>query len=79
MEERGIVLYHATVNRWVVKYSPVLETQFHHVKKPIGRSWRMDKTYIKVKGRRVYCYHAVDKENQTINFFLSPTRDALAA
>ena len=79
MEERGIELDHATINRWVVKYSPVFETQFRQVKKPIGKSWRMDETYIKVKGQWVYYYRAVDKENQTIDFFLSPTRDAQAA
>jgi putative transposase len=79
MEERGIELDHATVNRWVVKCSPVLEAQFRQVKKPIGKSWRMDETYIKVKGQWVYYYRAVDKENQTIDFFLSPTRDTQAA
>jgi transposase-like protein len=79
MDERGIDLDHATVNRWVVKYSPAIESQFRQVKKPIGKSWRMDETYIKVKGQWVYYYRAVDKENQTIDFFLSPTRDTQAA
>ena len=79
MEERGVSLDHATVNRWVVKYSPVLETKFRQIKKPIGKSWRMDETYIKVKGQWVYYYRAVDKENQTIDFFLSPTRNTQAA
>ena len=64
MEERGIDVDHATVNRWVVKYSPSLESTFRQTKKPIGKSWRMDETYIKVKGQWVYYYRAVDKENQ---------------
>lgn len=67
------------MNRWVVKYSLVLEAQFRQVKKPIGKSWRMDETYIKVKGQWVYYYRAVDKENETIDFFLSPTRNTQAA
>ena len=79
MEERGLGVDHATVNRWVIKYSPALESKFRQAKKPIGVSWRMDETYIKVKGQWVYYYRAVDKENQTVDFFLSPTRDAQAA
>lgn len=79
MEERGVDVDHATVNRWVVKYLPILEAKFRQNKKPIGKSWRMDETYIRVKGLWVYYYRAVDKENQTIDFYLSPTRDTKAA
>jgi len=79
LRERGIKIDHATINRWVVKYSPSLESKFRQVKKPIGKSWRMDETYIKVKGEWVYYYRAVDKEGQTIDFLLSPTRDTQAA
>jgi transposase-like protein len=79
MEERGIKLDHATVNRWVVKYSPALEAKFRKQKKSVGKSWRMDETYIKIKGQWVYYYRAVDKQGQTIDFFLSPTRDTSAA
>ncbi len=79
MAERGLELDHATVNRWVIKYSPALESRFRQIKKPIGKSWRMDETYIKVKGQWIYYYRAVDKENQTVDFFLSPTREAQAA
>jgi putative transposase len=49
LEERGIDVDHATVNRWVVKHSPALESTFRQSKKPVGKSWRMDETYIKVK------------------------------
>jgi putative transposase len=70
---------HATVNRWVVKHPPTLESKFRHAKKVVGKSWRMDETYIKVKGEWVYYYRAVDKEGQTIDFFLSKTGDTNAA
>lgn len=79
MEERGIDLDHATVNRWVVKHSPDLEAHFRQLKNPLGKKWKMDETYIKVKGQWTYYYRAVDKENQTIDFFLSSTRDTKAA
>jgi putative transposase len=51
MQERGISVDHATINRWVLKYAPQLEEAFHRRKWPIWLNWRMDETYIKVKGR----------------------------
>jgi hypothetical protein len=50
MEERGVLLDHATIQRWVVKYSAQLEEAFHRRQRPVGRRWRMDETYIRVKG-----------------------------
>ena len=79
MEERGVFLDHATVNRWVVKYSPLLEAKFRKSKKSVGNSWKMDETYIKVKGEWVYYYRAVDSEGNTVDFFLSNTRNTQAA
>jgi transposase-like protein len=61
MEERGVLLDHATIQRWVVKYSPLLEEAFHGRKRPVWVSWRLDETYIKVKGQWRYLYRAVDK------------------
>ena len=52
MEERGVPVDHATIQRWVVKYSPLLEEAFHRRKRPVWVSWRMDETYMKVKVRR---------------------------
>ena len=49
LEERGVPIDHATIQRWVVKYSPLLEAAFHHRKRPVWASWRMDETYIKIK------------------------------
>jgi len=79
MEERGVALDHATVQRWVVKYSPLLEEAFHRRKHPVWVSWRMDETYIKVKGPWRYLYRAVDKHGQTIDFLLTEHRATEAA
>jgi len=62
-----------------VKYSPLLEAAFHRRKRPVWLSWRMDETYIKVKGQWRYLYRTVDKTGQTIDFLLTAQRDAHAA
>jgi transposase-like protein len=79
MEERGVEVDHATINRWVIKYSPQLEEAFHRRKRPVRVSWRMDETSIKVKGEWRYLYRAVDKQGQTIDFLLTEHRDKAAA
>jgi len=79
MEERGVPVDHATIQRWVVKYSSQLEEAFHRRKRPVGRSWRMDETSIRVKGEWRYLYRAVDKTGQTIDFLLTEHRDTEAA
>jgi putative transposase len=80
MWERGIKVDHSTLNRWVVHYAPLLEKEFSkNHKRKIGSSWRMDETYIKVKGVWHYLYRAVDKEGDTIDFMLSKNRDEAAA
>jgi putative transposase len=79
MEERGVPIDHATIQRWVVKYSPQLEEAFRRRKRPVRGSWRMDETYIKVKGQWRYLYRAVDKTGQTIDFLLTEERDEQAA
>jgi transposase-like protein len=79
MEERGVLLDHATIQRWVIKYSPLLEEAFHRRKRPVWVSWRMDETYIKIKGQWYYLYRAVDKHGQTIDFLLTKHRDERAA
>ena len=79
MEERGVSVDHATIQRWVVKYSPQLEEAFHRRKRPVWVSWRMDETYIKVKGEWRYLYRAVDKYGHTIDFLLTEHRDTAAA
>jgi putative transposase len=79
MEERGVEVDHATINRWVIKYSAPLEAAFHRQKRPVWISWRMDETYIRVKGQWRYLYRAVDKTGQTIDFLLTEQRDERAA
>jgi putative transposase len=79
MGERGVAVDHSTLNRWVIKYAPEFEKVFRRRQRPVGRSWRMDETYVKIKGKAAYLYRAVDKEGQTIDFLLTPTRDRDAA
>ncbi|TRW90804.1 IS6 family transposase [Paracoccus sp. M683] len=79
MAERGVRVDHATLNRWVTKYSPLVAEQARRRKRPSDRSWRMDETYIRVKGEWVYLYRAVDKFGKTLDFMLSKRRNKTAA
>jgi putative transposase len=79
MAERGIEVDHATLNRWVIKFSPLVAIEAHKRKRKTVGSWRMDETYIKVKGKWTYYYRAVDKNGKTLDFMLSEKRDAKAA
>ena len=79
MQEHGVAVDHATLNRWVIKYAPEFEKQFRRRQQPVGGSWRMDETYVRVKGEWKYLYRAVDKEDHTIDFLLTPHRDRDAA
>jgi len=79
MGERGVAVDHSTLNRWVIRYVPEVEKQFRRRQHPVGRSWRMDETYVKIKGKWAYLYRAVDKDGQTIDFLLTPHRDRAAA
>jgi putative transposase len=79
MAEREIGVDHSTVHRWVVKVVPLFEKTFRKHKRPVGRSWRVDETYIKVKGSWKYLYRAVDKAGNTIDFLFRAKRDRAAA
>ena len=79
MQERGIDVDHSTLNRWVIYYAPLLEKAFQKKKKRPGNRWRMDETYIKVKGQWKYLYRAVDSDGNTIDFLLTAKRDTKAA
>jgi len=79
LEERGVDVDHSTINRWTIKYSPLLEVAFHRRKRPVWLSWQMDETYVKVKGQWRYLYRAVDKYGETIDFLLTEHRDKEAA
>ncbi|MDP5220175.1 IS6 family transposase [Ruegeria sp. 2205SS24-7] len=79
MAERGVSVDHATLNRWVVKYSPLAARAAQKRKANIAESWRMDETYIKVCGEWLYLYRAVDRDGQTLDFMLSEKRDTKSA
>lgn len=74
MAERGIVVDHATVGRWVVRYSPELLERFNRHKRPVRRKWHIDETYIKVRGRWMYLYRAIDSHGDTVEFWFSERR-----
>lgn len=76
---RGIKVDHATIQRWVFKFSPLLEKEFRKRKCTVGKRWRMDETYVKVKGQWRYLYRAVDKQGNTVDFLLTRRRPRMSA
>ena len=74
MGERGVLVDHATVHRWSIKILPVMAAAFRQRTRPVGASWRMDETYIKVAGQWKYLYRAVDRDGDTIDFVLRAKR-----
>ncbi len=79
MLERGLTVDHSTVYRWVQAYAPELDKRCRPHLRPTNDSWRVDETYIEVKGEWKYLYRAVDSEGNTLDFMLSAKRDARAA
>jgi transposase-like protein len=79
MGERCLNLAHTTIMRWVHQYAPEIDKKIRPYLKRTGKSWRVDETYIKVKGKWTYLYRAVDKEGNTLDFVLRAKRDAKAA
>jgi putative transposase len=68
LAERGVVVDHATLNRWVVKFAPLIAARAQARKRPTASSWRIDETSIKVKGHWTYLYRAMDRDGQTLDF-----------
>ena len=76
---RGIKVDHSTIQRWIFKLSPMVEKNMHKRKHQVGNSWRMDETYIKVKGEWKYLCRAIDKEGNTVDYLLTKKRKRLSA
>jgi len=78
--ERGLAISASCVWRWVQSYGPeLLDKRCRRHLKPTNKSWRLDETYLKVKGQERFLYRAVDSTGQTIDFFLTAKRNAIAA
>lgn len=79
MAERGIQVDHSTIHRWVVRFSPQLLKRFNRRKRSVTGKWHVDETYIRVRGRWMYLYRAIDNLGDTVEFFFSEQRDLVAA
>ncbi|MBW4526609.1 MAG: IS6 family transposase [Phormidium tanganyikae FI6-MK23] len=79
MAERGVEVDHSTIHRWVLSYAPELDQRLRPHLNETNDSWRVDETYIEVKGVWKYLYRAVDSMGNTLDFMLSAKRDGKAA
>jgi transposase-like protein len=79
MAERGIHVDHSTLSRWVHRLVPLISKRYRKSKPAVGARWRIDETYIKIKGQWRYLYRAVDSEGNTVDFLLTANRDKKAA
>jgi putative transposase len=79
MAERGIAVDHATIHRWVVRYSSELLERFNHRKRAVSGKWHADETYIRIRGQWRYLYRAIDSNGDTVEFCFSERRNLAAA
>ena len=76
--ERGVVVDHTTIYRWVQAHAPELGERLDWCRSRLSFSWRVGETYVRVKGRWRYLYRAIDKDGATLDFYLSERRNAKA-
>jgi len=79
MAERGLPIAHTTILRWVRRYAPEFDKRWSRFATPVGTSWRVDETYVKIRSRWAYLYRAVDASGKTVDFRLSPRRNVASA
>jgi transposase-like protein len=79
MAERGVVVSHTTILRWVQRYVPKFEKRWQYYARPVSASWGVGETYVRVRGRWTYLYRAVDRQGLAGDFLLSEHRDIAAA
>jgi transposase-like protein len=79
MAERGIVVSHTSILHWVIRYVPEFEKRWNRFARPVNLSWRVDETYINIRGKWNFLYRAVDKHGKTVDFLLRPDRGIAAA
>jgi transposase, IS6 family len=79
LRERGVAVDHTTLYRWTQRYAPELEKRTAWYRSRLSSSWRVDETYVRVKGRWKYLYRAIDKDGATLDFYLADRRNAKAA
>jgi transposase-like protein len=79
MAEHGIIVSYTTIHRWVIRYVPEFEKRWNRFARPVNTSWRVDETYISIRGKWNYLYRAIDKHGKTVDFPLRPDRSIAAA